>query len=99
MEFFAADNLKPLMGGANLAAVRLLMNFHREVFYPGQVSVGTRLVQVGDKSFRIEQGIFDCEGCAASAEAVCVLLDFASSRAIPVSDALRERLLCEGERK
>jgi acyl-CoA thioester hydrolase len=99
MEFFAEDNLKPLMCGANLAVVRLLMNFHREVFYPGQVSVGTRLLQVGDKSFRIEQGIFDREGCAASAEAVCVLLDIASSRAMPVCDALREQLLSESERK
>lgn len=98
MELFAAEDVKPHMGGANLAVVRLLMNFHREVFYPGEVSVGTRLAQVGGKSFRIEQGIFDREGCAASAEAICVLLDAASSRAVPVSDALRERLLRPSER-
>lgn len=97
MELFAGEELRAHMAGANLAVVRLLMNFHREVFYPGEVSIGTRVVRVGERSVELAQGLFDGEGCAASAEAVCVLLDPDSSRATNVSDALRQGLLRAGQ--
>ncbi len=93
MELFAQDAVHPLMEGANLAVVRLLMNFHREIFYPGEVSIGTRVVRVGNRSVELAQGLFDAAGCAASAEAVCVLLDPHGGGATTVSDALRARLL------
>ena len=73
MELFACPEVRPLMQGANLAVVRLLLHFHRELFYPGVVSVGSVIVSVGNTSFSCVQGLFDGQVCVASAEAVCVL--------------------------
>jgi acyl-CoA thioester hydrolase len=92
MEVFARPAIQAAMGGAHLAVVRLLLNFHRELFYPGMVAVGTRLARIGGKSFTFEQGLFDGEVCVASAEATCVLLDASTARAAPVSAALRQLL-------
>jgi acyl-CoA thioester hydrolase len=96
MEVFGAADVKALMGSANIAVVRLLMNFHRELFYPGKVSIGTSLTRIGDRSFEIAQGLFDDEGCVASADVVCVLLDPAARGAHPVSAPLRQQLLDGG---
>ena len=93
MGVFSAASVKPLMEGANLAIVRLLINFHRELFYPGEVQIGTRIVKVGRTSLAFSQGLFDDAGHAvATADATCVLLNPVKGRAQPVSDALRSYL-------
>ncbi len=96
MELFGQEAVKPLLAGAHPAVVRLLVNFHHEVFYPGEVSIGTRVTAVGSRSVQITQGLFDGEGCAASAEVVCVFVDPASARAIAIGDMLRAQLLTSG---
>jgi acyl-CoA thioester hydrolase len=93
MEVFAGPAIRAEMGGANLAVVRLLMNFHRELFYPGTVAVGSRIASIGERSFEFQQGLFDAEGCVASAEVTCVLLDATSARAVAPSAALRTLLV------
>ena len=94
MEMFTQPQVRALMEGANLAVVRLSLHFHRELFYPGKVSVGSTVVSVGNTSFQCMQGLFDSNDvCVASAEAVCVLFDPAISRARRIQDALRSILL------
>ena len=58
MELFALPQVRPLMQGANLAVVRLLLHFHLELFYPGVVSVGSVIASVGNRSFTCLQGLF-----------------------------------------
>ncbi len=89
MELFARAEVRPLMQGTNLAVVRLLLHFHRELFYPGMVSVGSMIASVGNTSFSCMQGLFDETGCVASAEAVCVLFDPAHGRAHKIQESLR----------
>ena len=93
MELFARPEVRPLMQGTNLAVVRLLLHFHRDLFYPGMVSVGSVIASVGNTSFSCMQGLFDDKGCIASAEAVCVLFDPIAGRAHNIEDALRALLL------
>jgi len=93
MELFARPEVRPLMQGSNLAVVRLVLQFHRELFYPGMVAVGSVVVSVGNTSFGCMQGLFDDKGCVASAEAVCVLFDPATGRAHKIQEALRAILL------
>jgi acyl-CoA thioester hydrolase len=93
MAVFSGQDMQALKGNANLAVVRLVMNFHKELFYPGDVSIGTRLTSVGERSLVLEQGLFKDESCIASAQAVCVLIDQVSGRAVTLSDALRKCLL------
>lgn len=93
MEIFAAPDVKPLLRNATLAVVRLEIDFHRELFYPGKVDVGSRVTAVGRTSFSVRQAVFDAEGCAASAAATCVLFDPVARKAVEVPGALRSHIL------
>src|SRR5262249_38047428 len=89
MEVFAAAEPKALLataGDATLAVVRLEVDFHRELFYPGTASIGSRVVAVGRTSFTVRQGVFDGEVCAVSAVATCVLFDARARKSVPVPD-------------
>jgi acyl-CoA thioester hydrolase len=93
MEIVAAPEARLLLGSTTLAIVRLEVDFHRELFYPGKVSIGSRVVSVGRTSFSVRQGVFDDAHCVASALATCVLFDAAARKAVPVAPQLRDYLL------
>lgn len=95
MEIFAPLSIRALMGGANLAVVRLLIEFNAEVHFPGRVCVGTTVIEVGKTSFKVRQGLFvDVDDrCRAKAEAVCVLVHGETGRPHPVTAELRACLL------
>src|SRR5690606_18367117 len=93
MEIFRAPAMRALMDGVSIAVVRLLMNFHRELFYPGSVRIGSSVTNVGRTSFEARQGLFGTNGLVASAEATCVLIDERTRRPHPVSEELRAYLL------
>jgi acyl-CoA thioester hydrolase len=95
MEIFAPPAARKWMGGANLAVVRLLIEFSAEVHFPGHVSVGSTVVEVGRTSFRVRQGLFSGadESSSATAQAVCVLVHGDTARPVPVAPELRAYLL------
>ena len=93
MGVFTEENVKALMGSTNIAVVQLLINFHRELFYPGEASIGTLIKNISERSIAFAQGIFIDDDCIASAEAICVLLDPLSSRASIINEGLRQLLL------
>lgn len=93
MEIFADAQARPLLDALTLAVVRLEIDFHCEVFYPGAVEIGSRVLHVGRTSFRVRQGVFEGDRCVASALATCVLFDPATRRAAEVPTLLREFLL------
>ena len=96
MELFRGRPPQPETSGADIVVVRLLMNFHRELYYPGTLAVGAAVRRVGNASFNVFQGLFDSEGCVASAEATCVLIDHKTRRPVRAPDALRSYLLHSG---
>jgi acyl-CoA thioester hydrolase len=93
MEVYATPEARLLLPSPTLAVVRLEVDFHRELFYPGTARIGSRIVSVGRTSFSVRQGIFDAESCVASALATCVLFDPAERKAVPVAAELRDFLL------
>lgn len=93
MEIFATPEARLLLPSPILAVVRLEVDFHRELFYPGKAGIGSRIEAVGRTSFSVRQGIFDAESCVASAMATCVLFDPMERTAVPVAAELREYLL------
>jgi acyl-CoA thioester hydrolase len=98
MEIFAADDVRGAMDGGNVAVVRLLIEFHRELFHPGKVAIGSAIASIGTSSLGIRQALFDASGCVASAEATCVLLSPTTRRAQKISDALRACLAAASQR-
>jgi acyl-CoA thioester hydrolase len=87
---FLYDEKLNLAGpGANFAVVRLELDFRAELFHPGQVDIGTRVLTIGRSSFRVGQGIFKGDACAATAESVLVLMDDTTRKAKPLTTQLR----------
>jgi acyl-CoA thioester hydrolase len=76
----------------NFVIVRLELDFRAELFYPGTVDIGTRVLAIGRSSFRLGQGIFKDDFCAATAECVMVLVDDATRKAKPLTPKLRQWL-------
>jgi len=97
MEIFAPPSIRPLMGGANLAVVKLLIEFRTELHFPGRVRVGSTIFEVGNTSFRVRQGLFAGVDphCCATADAVCVLVHGETGRPHPVAPELRAYLLTD----
>jgi len=93
MEIFRSSAIGAFMDGVSIAVVRLLMSFHRELFYPGSVRIGSSVTNVGRTSFEVRQGLFGADGLVASAEATCVLIDDRTRRPHPVAEELRAYLL------
>lgn len=95
MEIFAPPAIRALMDGGNLAIARLLVEFRKEVHFPGQVDIGSRVVAVGRSSVRFMQGLFAANGedCHASAEAVCVIVNRQTGAPWPIGAELRAHLL------
>lgn len=89
---FLYDEKLNLRGDAEFAIVRLELDFRAELYYPGTVDIGTRVLAIGRSSFRIGQGIFMGERCAATAECVMVLLDPKTHKAMPLTPHLRQWL-------
>lgn len=99
MEIFAPPAIRALMGGANLAVVRLLIEFSAQLYFPGRVRVGSTVVEVGHTSLQVGQGLFgeDDDSCCATAEAICVLVDDKTGRPRPITPELKKYLLTSDE--
>jgi acyl-CoA thioester hydrolase len=83
-------------GRIEFILARLVIDFRRELHYPGAVEVGSRLTRLGRKSLTTGYGILRGEDCIATSEAVNVFYDMASRRSTePPQDvrALLEREL------
>jgi acyl-CoA thioester hydrolase len=87
--FFAARNPSLRTADVEFVIVRLEIDFRAELFFPGSVDIGTRVLNIGRSSFRLGQAVFSDESCAATGECVMVVLDAESRKAKPFSPALR----------
>ncbi len=72
-----------------LVLARLVLDFRREVNWPGEVEIGTRVAAVGRSSLRLEQAVFQNGECVASGESTVVLTDVTTRRSKPFSEAAR----------
>jgi acyl-CoA thioester hydrolase len=95
--FFETARVDMLMaGGVDLMGengafvlARLVIDFRREINWPGEVEIGTRVLAVGRSSLRLEHAVFDQGAWAASGESVVVLTDVRTRRSRPFSQEAR----------
>ncbi|HYE51998.1 MAG TPA: thioesterase family protein [Azospirillaceae bacterium] len=78
--------------GRVFVLARTVVDYRAEVLYPGDLRVGVRLVRVGRTSWTLGTGLFVGDRCAATGEAVIVLIDRETRRPSPLPDALRQAL-------
>jgi acyl-CoA thioester hydrolase len=86
------------MQGMEFILARLIIDYRRELHYPGMIEVGARLIRVGNKSLTTGYGVFKGEECVATSECVNVFYDMATRKTVVPSDSIRAALVAEMER-
>lgn len=76
------------------ALVTATCNFRRQVHHPASLDVGARATRIGSKSFQLEYELYhQGDGqLVADGSSVVVWVDYESSQAIPLPEALKERI-------
>lgn len=78
--------------GASFVIARLELDFLAEVTWPGEVEIGTAVLEAGRSSFRLVQKIFQDGRPVAKALTVIVQMNNETRRSQPLSEAARQRL-------
>ncbi|HMK67521.1 MAG TPA: thioesterase family protein [Stellaceae bacterium] len=89
VSFLFDEDLNLRGPGASFVIARLELDYRAELFYPGEVEIGTRVLHVGRTSFRLGQGIFNGDICAATGASVLVLMDDATRKPKALTPQLR----------
>jgi acyl-CoA thioester hydrolase len=89
MALFSEPGLREVIAELNVVVAKLTIQFERELLYPGEVQVGTRVTAVGNTSFQVSQGLYGPEGRFATSEATCVMMDQAQHKPIRIPGAVR----------
>jgi acyl-CoA thioester hydrolase len=88
-EHFAGGRFGPALAAATL-------NFRRQVRYPAEIEVATRVVEFGRSSFKMEYVLTEAgEGeraVVAEGTGVIVWTDYGAGRSAPLPDGLREAI-------
>jgi acyl-CoA thioester hydrolase len=71
---------------------RLVLDYRKEMNWPGDIEIGTNVISIGRSSARMTQALFQRGECVATAESIVVLTDVATRRSKPFSDNAREFL-------
>lgn len=91
--FFMNDVVIPALDNAGMmVVVRTTTTFRHELFFPGEVEIGTAVERLGGSSATFGQAVFGKDGCAATVETTLVLIDRDTRRPKPWPDAVRARL-------
>lgn len=91
VELFHRDG--PLMDeGCSFVIAHLSLDYLGELFWPGRVDIGTRVLTTGRSSIRVGQALFQQGRLAARAESVVVQVNNATRRGQALSDRILERL-------
>jgi acyl-CoA thioester hydrolase len=93
MEVFAHPVLDRVRASSLFVIARVVIDYKRELFYPGVVRVGSRVSEIGRTSFKFEQTLRSGEHEVARAEATCVLLDLGTRKPTPVPEDVRAVLV------
>jgi acyl-CoA thioester hydrolase len=93
MEVFAHPVLDRVRASSLFVIARVVIDYKRELFYPGVVRVGSRVSEIGRTSFKFEQTLRSGAHEVARAEATCVLLDRGTRKPSAVPDDVRSALL------
>ena len=73
-----------------LASVKI--DYLKEIYYPGSVNIGTRILKLGTKSMTLGTGMFLDGEAVAIAESVNLFFDLQTRKTIPIPDDIHAQL-------
>ena len=95
IELLADPAMAHIRRATAIVVARSLINFKKELFFPGSVRVGTRVSRVGRTSLDFDSALFAANGIVATAEVTCVLIDKGSRKPVPIPEEFRKYLTGE----
>jgi acyl-CoA thioester hydrolase len=81
-----------LVAGFSFVIARIAIDYRAELFWPGQVDIGTGVHAVGRSSVTFSQALFQDGRLAAMAQSVVVQVDAKTRRPAVLGDEARGRL-------
>jgi acyl-CoA thioester hydrolase len=72
-----------------MAVVRVVIDYRREIHYPGRVRIGSAVTRLGTSSITVEQALFMDGVCFATGESVLVVMDRETRRPVPIPARIR----------
>ena len=88
VSFLHDEELELKSPGCEFVLAHISIDFRAELFYPGQVDIGTRVIRVGRSSFTCGQAVFKGGICAATSESVIVQMDAKTRKSHALSEAM-----------
>ena len=88
------EKFKPSGSQLELVIARLIIDYLKELTFPGNVEIGSRVARIGSKSFTLQHAVFKAgdDSCVATAECIMVFFDAARRESTLPPDAVREAL-------
>jgi acyl-CoA thioester hydrolase len=77
-------------GGFGVVIARLELDFLREMNWPNEVRIETSLLRMSAKSLHVRQRLLIDDVLVSRAASVLAIIDTATRRAVPISDAWRD---------
>lgn len=81
-----------ISSGVGIVIRRIVMEFVGQAHYPGEVTVGTRVMRLGRSSYVLGHGAFQDGRCFATCELISVYADSRAGKSLPLPDSLRQAL-------
>ncbi|WFE87447.1 thioesterase family protein [Roseibium porphyridii] len=78
--------------GASFVIARLELDFLSEVNWPGEVEIGTSVLDIGRSSFRLFQSVFQDGSPVAKAVTVIVQMNESTRKSHPLTEEARQKL-------
>ncbi|QFT32063.1 acyl-CoA thioesterase YbgC [Labrenzia sp. THAF82] len=78
--------------GASFVIARLELDFLSEVNWPGEVEIGTSVLDIGRNSFRLFQSVFQDGSPVAKAVTVIVQMNESTRKSHPLTEEARQKL-------
>lgn len=78
--------------GDGLVLARVEIDFLRELHWPGEVVIGTRVARLGTSSVTLAQAVFTDGSCAAVGRSTMVRIDSRTRRSVPFTAEMAELL-------
>lgn len=87
---FLFDDGKSVAGeGTAFVIARIALDYLKEMHFPGDVKVGSKILSIGRSSFRVGQAIFYKGQCCSTAESVIVVTDPVTGKSKPIPEQLK----------
>ncbi len=88
VEFLYTGIVDELTPNANFVVVKMDLEFHKEMVWPGKIQIGSAITRIGRTSIGMSQALFQNNICTCTSDSALVLMDRTTRKPIPIPDSV-----------